>query len=272
MVFATHIPGFPLGAFVERFVHYKGYNPVHSVDRFLPDGDTHLVIDLLDYPKFIYDNETLKEKQACKDAWFSGFRTQPITIPSGRDSEMFIIYFRKGRVYPFTGSPLSTFADHVVDAGQALPKLIYELRSRLQETFDTAAKFALAEQFLLRHFRSRFCVNSLVDHAVSAIARDPGAASIERIALQVGYSRKHLATLFSEHVGVSPKEYMQVMRFQQVINSLMKRKEVRWTSVAIECGYYDQAHFINDFRRFSGFTPTQYIAMNSDFTNYVAVG
>lgn len=272
MVFATHIPGFPLGEFVERFVHYKGYNPAHSIDRFLPDGDTHLVIDLLDYPKFIYDNETLTEKQACRDAWFSGFRTQPITIPSGRDSEMFIIYFRKGRAYPFTGSPLSTFADLVVDASQALPPVISEMRSRLQETTGSVSKFALAEQFLLQHFRSRFCVNPFVDHAVSAIARDPAATSIERIASQVGYSRKHLATLFGDHVGVSPKEYMQVMRFQQVISSLQKQKQVRWTTVAHECGYYDQAHFINDFRKFSGFTPTQYIARNSDFTNYVAVG
>jgi AraC-like DNA-binding protein len=272
MVFATHVPAFPLCEFIESFVHYQGYNPVHSIDRFLPDGDTHLVIDLLDFPKYIYDNETLTEKQACNEAWFSGFRTRPITIPSGRDSEMFIIYFRKGRSHPFTGRPLSAFADHVVDAGLALPKHIYELRLRLQETTGSAAKFALAEHFLLRYFRSRFTTNPFVDFAISAITSSPGSTTIEAIAAKAGYSRKHMAATFSRHVGVTPKAFMRVMRFQQVISTIAQQHSLKWTSVANECGYFDQAHFINDFKEFSGFTPSEYIMRNSDFNNYVAMG
>ena len=71
MFFKTHIPSFPLNQFVESFIYYRDYNPVHSVDRFLPDGNVNIVIDLTDYPKYIYDNETLKEIQACRKFFVS---------------------------------------------------------------------------------------------------------------------------------------------------------------------------------------------------------
>ena len=96
MVFEVHIPAYPLNQFIESFIYYRDYNPVHSVDRLLPDGNINVVIDLTDYPKYIYDNDTLKEIQACKNVWFSGIRNHYITIPSGKDSEMFIINFVKG--------------------------------------------------------------------------------------------------------------------------------------------------------------------------------
>ncbi|HAQ38379.1 MAG TPA: hypothetical protein DCQ58_07715, partial [Saprospirales bacterium] len=88
--YKTYIPTFPLGQFVESLVYFKGYNPEHTVDRFLPDGYTYIVFDLTDHPKYIYDNQTLKEIQSCRNVWFSGIREKFITIPSGRDSEMFI--------------------------------------------------------------------------------------------------------------------------------------------------------------------------------------
>lgn len=97
MIFRQHILPHPLNQFIESFVYYKDYNPVHTVDRFLPDGYVNVVIDLTDYPKFIYDNHTLKEIQSCRNVWFSGIRNQFITIPSGRDSEMFIMRGRQFR-------------------------------------------------------------------------------------------------------------------------------------------------------------------------------
>ena len=54
MIFEVHIPAYPLNQFIESFIYYRDYNPVHSVDRFLPDGNINVVIDLTDYPKYIY--------------------------------------------------------------------------------------------------------------------------------------------------------------------------------------------------------------------------
>ncbi len=105
MIFQVHIPIFPLNKFVRHFIYYEGVDPVHSMDRFLPDGNTEVIISLADNKQSIYDNETLTEIQSCRYAWVSGVRTQPITIPSGRGSRMLIVAFKKGKALRFTTCP-----------------------------------------------------------------------------------------------------------------------------------------------------------------------
>ncbi|HPH45801.1 MAG TPA: hypothetical protein PKU83_02265, partial [Chryseolinea sp.] len=131
MTFGTHIPCFPLNQFIESFVYYKDYNPIHTVDRFLPDGNINVVIDLTDYPKFIYDNHSLKEIQSCKNVWFSGIRNNYITIPSGRDSEMFIINFHKGKASSFVEMPLNELTDYVIDGELVMTNEIMNIREAL---------------------------------------------------------------------------------------------------------------------------------------------
>src|SRR5688500_17887960 len=101
MIFETFTPAKPLSDFITHFTYYKYYTPHHSIDRFLPNGNIEIVIDLTNEPKYIYDNVTLKEIQACKIIWISGIRNRFITIPSGKHSEMSIINFAKGMVKPF---------------------------------------------------------------------------------------------------------------------------------------------------------------------------
>lgn len=272
VIFELHIPCAPLNEFIESFVYYKDYNPVHSIDRFLPDGNINLVIDLTDYPKFIYDNYTLQEKQACNKVWFSGIRNNFITIPSGRDSEMFIVNFHKGKAYPFTGMPVHELTDHVIDGELVMSKEILGLREVLLSLPAIGQKFKYAEKYLIRAFGSRLHTNPFVDYAVNQIVLHPHLAVIEHIAGKVGYSHKHLIKIFREHVGITPKSFLKVMRFQNAIEETERTKTANWTRIAYESGYYDQAHFIHDFKIFSGFTPTAYLERKSEFLNYVAVG
>ncbi len=272
MVFQEHIPAFPLNLFIESFIYYRDYNPVHSVDRFLPDGNVNIVFDLTDYPKYIYDNETLKEIQACRHVWFSGIRNKFITIPSGKDSEMFIINFLKGRSYPFVQIPLYDLTDSVVDAELVLTNNILNLREMILESPEIAQKFCIAENYLLKKFHTKLIVNPFIEFAVNKIVSSPHQISMEEIAGKVGYSQKHLIKLFKDNVGLTPKGFLKVIRFQKAIEEIAAAKEINWTGIAYESGYYDQAHFINDFKIFSGFTPQQYVQKEYEHLNYIAVG
>ncbi len=269
MIFEVHIPSFPLNQFIESFIYYRDYNPVHSVDRFLPDGNVNIVIDLTDYPKYIYDNETLKEIQACRNVWFSGIRTNYITIPSGRDSEMFIINFHKGKAYPFVQMPLDALTDSVVDGELVLTNEIMDVRAMILEA--PFQKFLTVENYLLKKFSNKLIVNPFIEFAVNKILQSPNQMSIEQIANKVGYSQKHLIKLFKENVGLAPKGFLKIMRFQKAIEEIAAAKKVDWTGIAFESGYYDQAHFINDFKLFSGFTPSQYMQKQSEYLNYIPV-
>ncbi len=88
----------------------------------------------------------------------------------------------------------------------------------------------------------------------------------------IGYSQKHFIDMFKRQVGIAPKAYLRIIRFQKAINEIEERKEVNWSIISQDCGFYDQAHFINDFKFFSGFTPEEYVHRKNDILNYVPVG
>jgi AraC-like DNA-binding protein len=272
MIFELHIPAYPLNQFIESFIYYRDYNPTHSVDRFLPDGNVNIIFDLTDYPKHIYDNDTLKEIQSCRNVWFSGIRNKYITIPSGKDSEMFIINFHKGKSYPFVEMPLYELTDSVVDGELVLTNEIMDLRDMLLEAATVTQKFSSAETYLNKKFCHKLIINPFTEFAVNKILETPHQLSIEYISAKVGYSQKHLIKLFKDNVGLTPKSFLKVIRFQKAINEIEHSKKADWTGIAFESGYYDQAHFINDFKAFSGFTPKEYMLKQSEYLNYIAVG
>lgn len=272
MIFHRQAPVFPLNLFIESFIYYKDFNPAHSMDRFLPDGNINIVFDLTDYPKYIYDNETLKEIQACRNVWFSGIRNKYITIPSGKDSEMFIINFQKGKAYPFVQMPMNELTDCVVDGDLVLTDEIMNLREMLLSVQNINQKFTAAENFLLKHFGKNLAQNSMIDYAVAQIVDMPNQIAMNKLSGDIGCSQKHFIKLFKEKVGLSPKEFLKIIRFQKAINEIETRKAISWTSIAFDCGFYDQAHFIHDFKHFSGFTPQEYLQSKNNQLNYVPIG
>jgi len=272
MILEMHIPRFPLGRFVDHFIYYEGYNPEHSIDRFLPDGNTEIIIDFHDGPQYIYDNQTLKEIQACHHVWASGVRTEFISIPSRKQAAMFVISFKKGMAYPFFPLPMDEMSDRVVDADLLWGNDFAYLRERLLEIKEIPRKFATVESFLLKHFQSRLVLNPAVDFAMSEIIRQPDQINFANMSRKIGYSQKHFISMFKRQVGISPKAYLKIIRFQRAISEIEQHKEVNWTIISQDCGFYDQAHFINDFKYFSGFTPEEYVRMKNDVLNYVPVG
>ncbi len=259
MILKTHIPEFPLNQFIDCFIYHVGHNPDHSIDRFLPDGNTEIIIDFNDQPQYIYDNQTLKEIQACNRVWASGVRTECISIPSGKHSSMFIISFKKGMAYPFFPLPMNEMADRVVDADLLWGNDFALLRESLFETADINLKFRIAEKFLLQKFRRRLNPNPAVEYALTKIISQPEQISLARLNQDIGYSQKHFISMFKRQVGIAPKPYLNIIRLQKAINEIEQQQKVDWANISQDCGFYDQAHFINDFKNFSGFSPEEYV-------------
>lgn len=108
-----------------------------------------------------------------------------------------------------------------------------------------------------------------MDFAVASLARNPRTASIAHLTGQVGLSPKRFIERFKTAVGVSPKHYCRILRFQSALALAEQGHRVEWTRIAVDCGYFDQAHFIHDFRSFAGITPTGYHAGRTEFRNHV---
>jgi AraC-like DNA-binding protein len=271
MISKLYIPAFPLNQFIKSFFYYTGFEPQHEIDRLLPDGNVQLIFDLTEYPKYIYDNYSLKEIQSCKKVWFSGFRTEPITIPSGKESEMLIVQFEKGKAYPFLSEPMHALTNYVIDAELVLKKDILDLRDQLKEVPYIETKFLFLENYLLKQYGNGLHDNPFVDFMISEISSAPNMSRLQQLSEKTGYSQKHVIHIFKNLVGVTPKSFLRITRFQKAVFEIENQRQVNWTSLAFDCGYYDQSHFIADFKNFSGFTPVQYLEHKRYFLNYIPI-
>ncbi|MGD9630955.1 MAG: helix-turn-helix domain-containing protein [Pyrinomonadaceae bacterium] len=272
MIYKVHIPAYPLDQFIDAFIYFERVEHAHTVDRFLPNGDTEILIDFHDTPQYIYDNHTLKEIQACNHVWASGLRTEPITIPSGNGAAMMVIAFKKGMAAPFFPFPMDEIRDSVVDADLVWGRDFGDLREGLLAEREVDRRFSIVEDHLLRSFRSKLDLNPCVAFAVSEMIERPDLLNIRRMNEKIGYSQKHFTELFRRSVGVTPKAYLKIMRFQKAVRTIDASAEIDWGTIAGDCGFYDQAHFIHDFKHFSGFTPEQYSKIHTNYQNYIPVG
>jgi AraC-like DNA-binding protein len=274
MVLQIHQPAFPLNEFVENLIYYHGLDPSHNLDRFLPDGNTEIIVNLTENPQYIYDNETLQEIQTCRDAWVSGIRTRPITIPSGKGSRMLIVAFKKGRAFPFYPFGMSELTDTVAEADLVFGRHIHALREQLLASKSIDWMFQLVEAFLLRQAGARLredVSTRCVDYALASITGKPTLRRLVQLSNAIGYSQKHFIQLFREQIGVPPKQYLRIMRFQKAIRAIENNAAIPWSHIALESGFYDQAHFIHDFKLFSGFAPNEYRRRKVSTLNYIPV-
>ena len=146
-----------------------------------------------------------------------------------------------------------------------------ELRERLLEAGSAEAMFRVAESVMLARAVRPLDLHPAVSFALKSFCRGGQGGTVAEVEDRVGLSRRRFIEIFRERVGLTPKAFHRVRRFQQVLQSIHSAREVDWAQVALESGYYDQAHFIHDFRAFSGLTPGQYSHDKTEHLNHVPI-
>jgi AraC-like DNA-binding protein len=147
--------------------------------------------------------------------------------PTGR-VETFGIRFRPGGAWPFLKFPLDQITDRILDVNDVLPSF-----SRRMASADDPLREA--ERWLLEHL--------------------PGIPPLDPARLSLHLSPRQLQRLFAERIGISPKRLSRILRFQRALSAFERGRGVH---VALDCGYYDQAHLVHDFREFTGCAPTRW--------------
>lgn len=169
------------------------------------------------------------------------------------------IRFRPGGIYPFVAVPLHSFTDLIVDADAVVTDFRSPLQNRLLEAQNKAEQIQELERFLnqlIRHFDKRSpVITSIVNYLVSR----NGQISIEQLSHQANVSRRQLERLFLRYVGVSPKMLARILRFRHVKSVLKTGLDDSLMGIAFENGYTDHAHLTNEFKAFTGLTPSAYL-------------
>ena len=263
MDLAHHVPAPPLDAHVETLFHYRGWQPDHSVERVVPSGFVFLIFELDGIERHTYDNATLEPEARFRGGWVSGMLRHYISISAHADSEMFVIQFKATGARPFLHVALDAFSERVMPGDEVLDGELLVLREKLVRADSRAAKFAVAEDWLRDRYRADLAPPPVIRDVVERLAVEPGDRYADAIAAYPG-SRKHLISEFRRYLGVTPKYYQRILRFNDVLRVIQTEGPVAWSAVAHHCGYADQSHFIRDFRHFSGFNPTDFIRQGFD--------
>ncbi len=269
MEFVSYETKAPLSDWVEAIFHYKGFEPDHSIERVVPTGHVFVLFELDGFTRHTFDSDSLKPNADFRKAWVSGVHDEYLSISAHQDSEMFVIQFKPYGAYPFLKVSMDELANRVVAGSELLDGELLALRDALLEAPTSDEKFTLADDWLTGRFSDQHVPTAGVVDAVAAIAEQPTAKLTEVLDAFDG-PNKQLIDLFRRYIGITPKVYQRVLRFNDVFARIRENGTIDWAEVANQCGYADQSHFIREFRRFSGFNPAEFIraGVNNDEGNF----
>lgn len=264
MSLEIYVPPPPLANFIEMFWQWEGYAPQHPKERILPTGLMELTISLTDVPFRIYDPLRNDEPHSIYGAMALGGRSNHFVIETCQPMTILSAWFKAGGAVPFFGASGREIHNlHVpLEAvwGYAA-QLFYE---QLLEAQTASARFRILEGALFERLVQSKARHRAVDYALKLFGTAPQKPTIRSVVDQIALSPPRFIQVFREDVGLTPKQFCRVQRFQQATRLIAQGQYIDWVDVALACGYYDQAHFINEFRHFAGITPSAYAPQDPD--------
>jgi AraC-like DNA-binding protein len=259
--YLSHQPGRALDGFVENLWSLRDA-PRHARERILPSGTLELVINLHEDELRIYDAAESRPPRRLRGAVISGAYRGPFVIDTEEHASVIGVHFVPGGAVPFLGVPPGHLADTHLELETLWGRQATELRERLCEARSPAERFRVLEGALVARLRRPFKHHGSVRAALEHLAR-PGVAVAE-VARRVGLSHRRLIELFTTEVGVPPKRFGRLQRFQRAMAIVQEAPSVDWAQLALGCGYYDQSHLIKDFGEFSGCSPADLFRHRTD--------
>ena len=255
-----YFPKSPLSAFVKLFWHYDGYAQQHAWERVLPTGGVQLVIRLRNDPLRTFEAHHAGQSQDCHGPLMCGPHSRFFAIDTTPLAACMGVLFEPGGAYPFLDGPASELHNLNAPLDALWGSAAQELRDRLLEAKTPDSRFEILEQSLLSHVYAPLERHPAVAFALRAFHAVPQVRTIAEVAKKTGLSQKWFIESFRAQVGLTPKMYCRLRRFQTALTLMGRHEGVDFAGLAHACGYCDQAHFIRDFREFSDVCPTDYLA------------
>jgi AraC-like DNA-binding protein len=268
-MFLSRRPQPPLDTAIHMIWIVEGSAAPNRLERVLPTGTAQLIVNLAEDATRRYDAERQLRCETRSGTILAGPQSRFSVIDTREQEWVAGVAFRPGGTVRFMPTPASLTRDLDVDLADLWPRaLAGTLRERLLAAPDALGRLANLEQALLESWRES-AAHAAVTYAVGAIAARPDVVSMAQVATAIGMSSKRFIERFTREVGLTPKRFCRILRFQRAVADARARDHVDWAEVAADGGYYDQSHLIHDFRDFTGLTPRGYLAARTASPNHV---
>ena len=243
-----------LAGIVDHLWHSAGLIP-EPRERVLPNGTFELVLSLGDRHRLV-DGDRLR---VLPVASFGGLRSTPFVLDHPDRCDTLGIVLRPAGAFALLRRPLSEVVELTLDARELLGPGVEELLERCAETHAPDARFALVARWLSDRIALAKAPDPAIAWMAAQIEASAGELRVGVLQKETGLSKARVIEHFRTQIGVRPKLYARLVRFRRVLDCL-QRGDLALADVALETGYYDQAHLNVEFREFAGLSPTAFIA------------
>jgi AraC-like DNA-binding protein len=258
-------PGIVLSDYVKCFYIYESDQDAAFRDTVFPSGCIEIIFNLGSGKWQTAAGDGFSNNPAI-ELW--GQIIRPLAIRSlGRNTMLGIRFFPHGAAC-FLGDQLDVFSDRVVDLADLAGRSVQALHARLVDTASWEKRIGLLEEFLRARFLDpgrRLDKLAVVSDVMKEMRSADFFDNIDKVASRYGISSRYLQKLFLTYTGLTPKLFTKINRFQRSLR-LVTKKDMSLTSIAYDCGYFDQSHFIREFKSFTGVTPSGYAQDGSAIT------
>jgi AraC-like DNA-binding protein len=256
--FVTRPPAPPLAGHVRRYLGYweRGMTFARRIEA--ATDDAVLIVNLGEQLHVVDPRDGSGEGEPRR-AFLAGlWDSYVITEAKGFSSGLQVNFSPLG-FHRLIGGPMHELANRAFEVEEVLGAAGRHFVARLRGAASWEARFDLLDAFLTVRLAAARPPAAGVAWACRELEATGGRASIRALAASIGCSQKYLVARFREHVGLPPKTFARILRFQRALRGLQGARPVCWPDLAQSVGYYDQAHFIRDFRAFAGTTPTDFV-------------
>ncbi|MBN8865460.1 MAG: AraC family transcriptional regulator [Sphingobacteriales bacterium] len=265
MIYQTYTADTELASFVKCYWVLE--SPAEQIpvrQRIVPDGCMEMIFHYGDlYKQYLSADESIIQPRC----FVFGQITDTLEIEPTGSSGIFSVRFYPDGFLPFASMPIRDMDNKAVSLQQLYGEQGLELENAVLAAPSAESRIVLVEAFLLRKLQEAETVNNIIRSTIDTILTANGQLSVNELSARLKVNRRQLERNFAEAVGLSPKQLSRIIRLQATLRLLLTNQFTSLTALAYEGNYYDQAHFIKDFREFTGHTPREFYGDHLKFSS-----
>ena len=264
VIIKEYQPSPTLRPYIELFWegHFNTGNAPLLAQKVLPNGYLEAIIHLTDLHCELPQDRAYGPSS---DYTLIGLFGQPYEVHFKGQVRVFGIRFKPEGLLPILGVPAAEVQGGFADMEAFTEQGFKEYCERMRSARLPSGRIALSEAFLQKRLEKNEPQLYYLNRAAEMIRRRKGMVSVEELAEKAYISPRQLEREFKQKIGLTPKRYMRLARLNEVNRLLEKHRQLDLAAVAYESGYADQAHFIRDFKHFTGEKPTAFVRERGQF-------
>jgi AraC-like DNA-binding protein len=266
MLYKKYRPAKVLKDFVECYFVWEG-NPGKTIN--IESPPSALCSLVFNYQDEYYCSNQKYTNQVVPSCFIAGQALANYTLHLKGTIGITGIVLRPATIYHFFGIPMYELTDERTCFSTICPNSSTVLHDQIMSAHDNKERIQLLENYILRLLENATHGSTEIIESANKIFESRGQTNITELLDAVPMSRRSFERKFLEEIGISPKTYSKIRRFGYTCSLMAGNRNANLMDVLFEGGYYDQSHFIKDFKYFSGRTPRRYNKTNVELANYV---